>query len=173
MHSRRHIVRTNPPRLAGVPYANAALATLFDSTGRLRVPADLSTVQALVLLEMANFTQHLDAVQGGAYTGPPVRAGLALELARQLMVPREPPPGTPAAHNSAVERECLRRAMWLTYTLALMGYLYLGRRDAHQRRRCIDTNMRLPLDETTFELAELAGSMAPGEFCWRCRKVGV
>jgi hypothetical protein len=159
MHSRRPAIRGPSPRLAGTPFAKAAHSALFDASGRLRVPADAHTVQALVLLEMAHFTAHLDGVQEGAYQGPPVRAGLALEIARGLLA-KHPEPG----HEAAVERECVRRAMWLVYTLALTGYLVLGRRDAHQRRKCIDLTMRLPLDETRFELAELAmaGSTTPG-----------
>jgi hypothetical protein len=163
MHSKRPALRAHPHTQAGAPFAQAALGAMFDSAGRLRVPADLAAVQALVLLEMVHFTAHMGGVQLGQYQGPPVRAGLALEIARNLLQGRAPPGSAGAgALAHAVERECLRRSMWLTYTLGIMGYLYLERADAAQRRRCIDLTMRLPLDETRFELAELASSTPPG-----------
>jgi hypothetical protein len=159
-HSRRPAVRGANASAAGGPFARAAHAALFDAGGRLRVPADTDAVRALVLLEMADFVSHTGtSVQGGAYTRAPVCIALALEIARRLA--RAPGPAT-------LERECLRRAVWLCYVLALTGYLVLGREESQLRRTGIDTRMRLPLDETRFELAEgtaldmiAAGARAP------------
>lgn len=58
-----------------------------------------------------------------------------------------------------IERECMRRSIWLIYTLDLMSYLYL---DNIVMRPELDLSIRLPMDETSFELAVLASSAEPG-----------
>jgi hypothetical protein len=163
-HSRRPSVRGSNPSLAAQPFSRAAHAALFDAQGRLRVPADASAVRALVLLEMADFLAQMTSLQGGEYQQAPKRIGLALQMGARLMQEPPPPPTAPDAGVRTLERECVRRAMWLCYVLGLTGYLVLGRRESQLRRHDVDTRMRLPLDETRFELAELEllDVIAPG-----------
>lgn len=70
VHSKQPRVRTSPPRLAGRPFAEAAVAEMFDAQGRLVVERNLATAQALVLLEMNDFTSSPAFVSRGKYHGP-------------------------------------------------------------------------------------------------------
>lgn len=54
--SKQRAVKTVPPRMAGVPYGQLAMAQMFDQHGRLIVEHNLVTVQALMIIQSHEMT---------------------------------------------------------------------------------------------------------------------
>lgn len=54
--SKQRAVQTVPPRMAGVPYGQLAMAQMFDQHGRLIVEHNLVTVQALMIIQSHEMT---------------------------------------------------------------------------------------------------------------------
>ncbi|EPQ56794.1 hypothetical protein GLOTRDRAFT_105364 [Gloeophyllum trabeum ATCC 11539] len=145
-------IRTTPARLAGKRFFNDAVSMMFDSTGRLCCPPDLVTAQALCLLQMHMLQQTTQPIM------TPIKYhDLALGIVENLGVykPDNPviTPMPSAEHvHSSIERECTRRVFWFIYLLELLRQTY-SHRSMMLRPEGQDLSMRLPVDETSFELA--------------------
>ncbi|KZT27849.1 hypothetical protein NEOLEDRAFT_64616 [Neolentinus lepideus HHB14362 ss-1] len=144
-------IRTTPLRLAGKRFFNEAIAMMFDSTGRLCCPPDLVTAQALCLLQM-----HV--IQTSHPTTAPIKYhDLALGIIENAGVYKPDNPvitPLPSAEHirGSIERECMRRVFWFIYWIELLRQTY-AHRSMLLRREGHDENVRLPVDETSFELA--------------------
>lgn len=93
----------------------------------------------------------------------PIRSDLALQILEPLGVHKpDIPTLTPVPSlefiQASIERECVRRIFWLIHLVDLIFCIYLKRpippKDNH-------LSLRLPVDETSFELA--VHSTLPGE----------
>ncbi|TFK51744.1 hypothetical protein OE88DRAFT_1464712 [Heliocybe sulcata] len=144
-------IRTRPARLAGKKFFNEAVTMMFDSAGRLCCPPDLVTAQALCLLQM-----HV--VQTSHPTTAPVKYhDLALGILETAGVhnPDNPvitPLPSPEHIRGSIERECLRRVFWFIYWIELLRQTY-AHKSMLLRPDGQNENVRLPVDETSFELA--------------------
>ncbi|OSD03104.1 hypothetical protein PYCCODRAFT_1410100 [Trametes coccinea BRFM310] len=149
--------KASQARLAGVPYFQEALNLMFDNSGRLLSEPSVSTAQALCLLEMHevaashSWTRHFRYFE------------LALQVLEGSLEVHQsdntaPPSPTDAdALIEFIERECTRRCFWLIQTLAWISYIYT-RKPILPRMFELADLVRLPIDETTFELAVLSSS---------------
>ncbi|KAI8996568.1 hypothetical protein BD414DRAFT_455429 [Trametes punicea] len=144
-------------RLAGVPFFQEALSLMFDHSGRLLCEPSVSTAQALCLLEMHevaashSWTRHFRYFE------------LALQvLEGSLEVHRSDSTAPPSPTDSDtliefIDRECTRRCFWLIQTMGWISNIYT-RKPILPRMTELADQVRLPIDETTFELAVLSSS---------------
>ncbi|KAA1468853.1 hypothetical protein DENSPDRAFT_878458 [Dentipellis sp. KUC8613] len=148
--SKQPAVRTSPPRIAGNPYAQEAIAQLFDKGGRLIAESNLVTVQALCIL------QSHEILAVWPWTASMKYQELALKILEEdLHVhsqnnPVLTPVPTPDLIFTAIDRECTRRAFWLIRFLSITSNMYY---DWPMPQKAVDLTVRLPVDETSFELA--------------------
>ncbi|RDX54253.1 hypothetical protein OH76DRAFT_1398573 [Lentinus brumalis] len=149
--------KASHPRLAGVPFFQNALALMFDNSGRLLSEPTVSTAQALCLLEMHeiaashSWTRHfryfelaLQVLEGSLHVDRPDDS-----------VPSSP--SDPDAVMHFIDRECARRCFWLIQLMAWISHIYTHR-GVRPRMAELANIVRLPIDETTFELASLTTS---------------
>ncbi|TBU43512.1 hypothetical protein BD309DRAFT_864118 [Dichomitus squalens] len=144
-------------RLAGVPFFQDALSLMFDNSGRLLCKPTVSTAQALCLLEMHEIAASHSWTRHFRYFE------LALQvLEGSLEVDRPdnsapPSPTDPGALMDFVDRECTRRCFWLIQLMAWISNIYTHR-DVRPRMVELADVVRLPIDETTFELTSVTSS---------------
>ncbi|KAJ7043487.1 fungal-specific transcription factor domain-containing protein [Mycena alexandri] len=152
--SRQPRIRSTVPlRLSGRPFAHEAVSQMFDGSGNLLCDANLFTAQALCLL----MAHDLVTKDGSAQADLRYR-DLALQIVQALGVytsehPVNTPVPTAEFTHAAIERECVRRIFWVIHIMDLQVSMYTQRpvslSDAQLR-------LRLPVDETSFELAVLS-----------------
>ncbi|TFY61258.1 hypothetical protein EVG20_g7129 [Dentipellis fragilis] len=148
--SKQPAVRTSPPRIAGNPYAQEAIAQLFDKGGRLIAESNLVTVQALCIL------QSHEILTVWPWTASMKYQELALKILEEDLHVHEQnnpvltPVPTPDLIFTAIDRECTRRAFWLIRFLSITSNMYY---DWPMPQKAVDLTVRLPVDETSFELA--------------------
>lgn len=170
-------VKSQPPRLAGIKFYEDALNILFDSSGRLICEANLQTVQTLCLLEMHDVVAQYSWTKCYRYLGVwfPSRTSSRTDdnlrdqdIAAKILFetldiasPESPtlsPKPTIQELNHMTERECARRCYWIIYFLHVLSTA------CTRNVRRFSTEgmlMRLPVDETSFELA--IQSQTPGK----------
>ncbi|KAJ7890675.1 hypothetical protein B0H14DRAFT_2690299 [Mycena olivaceomarginata] len=146
-----HIRSMAPPRLSGKPFAHEALSQMFDGSGHLICDPDLFTAQALCLLMVHDLVaKDTDAPATSRYRD------LALQVVQALGVLTSDHPVSAAiptadSISASIERECVRRVFWVIHIMDLLQV------SLHTQRpvSLSDTQLRLrlPVDETSFELA--------------------
>ncbi|KAK7030727.1 fungal-specific transcription factor domain-containing protein [Favolaschia claudopus] len=141
---------TAPPQLSGRPFAHEAVSQMFDGSGHLICDPNLFTAQTLCLL----MVYDLIAKDVGLTANSRYRE-LVLQIIQVLGVHApEPPASTPNPDaefiQNSIEAECVRRIFWMVHISDLRSGLYhrkfISLSDAQLR-------LRLPVDETSFELA--------------------
>jgi len=168
-------VKSQPPRLAGIKFYEDALNILFDSSGRLICEANLQAVQTLCLLEMHDVVAQYSWTKCYRYLGmfffAEPRCMLmitcdqdiatkilfeTLDIASPESPPLSPKP-TIQEMTRMTDRECARRCYWIIYFLHVLSTAC-----TRNVRRFSAENMlmRLPVDETSFELG--IQSQTPG-----------
>jgi hypothetical protein len=170
-------VKSQPPRLAGIKFYEVALNILFDSSGRLVCEVNLQTVQALCLLEMHDVAAQYSWTKCYRYLGRgfshqiswpaddnPQNQDIAAKIlfeALDIASPKSPPLSpkpTVEEMSRMTERECARRCYWIIYFLHFISTACTR----NVRRFSADGMlMRLPVDETSFELG--IQSQTPGK----------
>ncbi|KAK7012277.1 hypothetical protein R3P38DRAFT_3020492 [Favolaschia claudopus] len=139
-----------PPQLSGRPFAHEAVSQMFDESGHLICDPNLFTAQTLCLL----MVYDLIAKDVGLTANSRYRE-LVLQIIQVLGVHApEPPASTPNPDaefiQNSIEAECVRRIFWMVHISDLRSGLYhrkfISLSDAQLR-------LRLPVDETSFELA--------------------
>ncbi|KAH9847284.1 hypothetical protein C2E23DRAFT_742108 [Lenzites betulinus] len=145
-------------RLAGVPFFQEALSLMFDNSGRLLCEPSVSTAQALCLLEMHEVAASHSWTRHYRYF-----AELALQVLEDgLQVHHSDNTAPPSPTNSEaliefIDRECTRRCFWLIQSMGWISNIYT-RKPILPRMAELADLVRLPIDETTFELAVLSSS---------------
>ncbi|KAF8216361.1 fungal-specific transcription factor domain-containing protein [Mycena galopus ATCC 62051] len=141
---------TAPPRLSGRLFAHEAISQMFDGSGHLICDPNLFAAQALCLL----MVHDLVAKDPGAPANSRYR-DFALQIVQALGVhTSEQPVSTPVPTadfiHASIERECVRRIFWVIHIMDLQFSVYnqgpVSLNEAQLR-------LRLPVDETSFELA--------------------
>ncbi|KAF7370717.1 hypothetical protein MSAN_00704900 [Mycena sanguinolenta] len=145
-----HLRSTAPPRLRGKLFANAVDSQLFDRSGHLISDPNLFTAQTLCLL----MVHDLIAKDAGGPANSRYR-DLALQIIQTLGVHNvdnvaSAPAPTPDVIQASIERECLRRIFWVIHIMDLQVALYNQRPLPSSEAQL---RLRLPVDETSFELA--------------------
>ncbi|CAL1714711.1 unnamed protein product [Somion occarium] len=151
-HSKELGAKAQMPRLAGVQFFQAAVSIMFDSSFRLLAEPNLYTAQALCLLEM-----H-EVAASHAWTKHYRYFDLALQILEESLDIANPdqdqrsPASGPADRSRSIQRECTRRCFWLIQLMSWINGIYTFRA---MRPRCVELmrQVRLPCDETSFELA--------------------
>ncbi|KAF7309701.1 Coatomer protein [Mycena indigotica] len=136
---------TGPPRFSGRPFAQEAISQMFDGSGQLICDLSLSTAQALCLL----MAHHITSKSAAAPPDPRYR-DLTLHVIQAMGVYNIEP--AVASVDSSIERECARRVFWVMYAMELTCSICPGT----QRPVSLSDSqlrLRLPVDETSFELA--------------------
>ena len=169
-------VKSLPPRLAGIKFYEDALNILFDCSGKLICEANLQVVQSLCLLEMHDVVAQYSWTKCYRYLGTSyfakIRHALVVtrfqDIATNILfeildiASPESPPLSPKPTLQEItrmtERECARRCHWIIYFLHVLSTAC-----TRNVRRFSAENMlmRLPVDETSFELA--IQSQTPGK----------
>ncbi|KAM5534191.1 hypothetical protein V8D89_012098, partial [Ganoderma adspersum] len=152
------------PRLAGVPFFQQALSLMFDNSGKLLCEPTVSTAQALCLLEMHEIAASHSWTWHFRY----------LELVFQILEgslevqcvdnSNPPSPMDPAALMKFIDRECTRHCFWLISFIRWLTYIYTHHHVPPRMAELAD-RMRLPIDETTFELASVTNSATCEYLC--------
>ncbi|KZT10066.1 uncharacterized protein LAESUDRAFT_645649 [Laetiporus sulphureus 93-53] len=138
-------------RIAGVPFYNEAVALMFDNAGRLLSEPTVATAQALCLMEM-----H-EVAASHSWTKHYKYFDLALRLLEESLEVHKPDdevqhtPSSPSV-DLYIERECARRCFWLIQVMGWINGIYTYR-PMRPRSVQLMESIRLPVDETTFELA--------------------
>lgn len=173
--SKQPRLRTNPSRFAGKPFAQEALSLMFDGAGRLVCECSLATAQALCLLQAHHVVVRDDNISWDSrYQGQsnlldvpdaslPHRTDLALEIVESLNVyqldyPTLTPVPSPEFIQASIEREALRRIFWLIHLMGVLAHIFFKKPMLKLLEQGL--RLRLPADETTFELGV---STLPGE----------
>lgn len=144
-------------RLAGVPFFQQALSLMFDNSGRLLCEPTVSTAQALCLLEMHEIAASHSWTRHFRYFE------LALQVLEGSLEVQRPDNSTPPSPTDSgalmkfIDRECTRRCFWLILLMEWISYIYTHR-DVRPRMAELADVVRLPIDETTFELASVTNS---------------
>ncbi|KAI0731167.1 hypothetical protein C8Q76DRAFT_612938 [Earliella scabrosa] len=149
--------KASHPRLAGVPYFQEALALMFDNSGRLLCEPTVSTAQTLCLLEMHEIAASHSWTRQFRYFDLAVQV---LEGSLEVHRPDSSAPPSPSDSDGVmlfIERECTRRCFWLVQLMAWVSHIYTHREVKPRMVQLADV-VRLPIDETTFELASLSSS---------------
>lgn len=151
--SRRPRIRTTPLHLSGIPFASQAVSLMFDrsrDSGDLLCERNLTTAQALCLLMV-----HDRIAQTKAKLANSRYRDLALQIVQELGVHHSehsaisPGPTVDVIHVS-IERESVRRIFWAIHLLDLHMSMYTLRPVSLSGN---ELRIRLPVDETSFELA--------------------
>ncbi|KAL1658269.1 hypothetical protein EV122DRAFT_295288 [Schizophyllum commune] len=148
--SKQTRLRTRPAHYAGRPFAQEALSLMFDGAGRLVCEPSLAVAQALCLLQI-----H-DTRVGGATAWSMRYHDLNFQVCDRLGVhsnedTARPVLGPASAHIEAViNMECLRRVYWIMHLLDILVSVYMR---GPRRWLTADPRLRLPCDETAFEVA--------------------
>ncbi|TFY68498.1 hypothetical protein EVJ58_g964 [Rhodofomes roseus] len=150
-------------RVAGVPFYQDAVRIMFDNAGRLLSEPTLETAQALCLMEMHEIAASHSWTKHNKYFVPdvtsddrrPRAADLALKvLEESLEVEKSDDQvrGRTDDLDFCIERECTRRCFWLIQCMSWISGIYIYK---PVRPRSVDMTkkVRLPIDETTFDLA--------------------
>ena len=170
-------VKSQPPRLAGIKFYEDALNILFDSSGRLICEANLRTVQTLCLLEMHDVVAQYSWAKCYRYLGTrsphqtlwladdnPHNQDIAAKILFETLdiaspeSPQFSPKPTTEEMSRMTDRECARRCYWIIYFLHVLSTA------CTRNVRRFSTEgmlMRLPVDETSFELR--VQSQTPGK----------
>ncbi|KIY65875.1 hypothetical protein CYLTODRAFT_445074 [Cylindrobasidium torrendii FP15055 ss-10] len=187
--SKQPTLLREPARCQGRPFAEAAARILFDSTGRFVGQATLHSAQALCLLhwysaisqtEVGYDKAAKDKSHPGFVDGDRFRV-VAIQIIQALNVHQpEHPLLTPVPSHGmvqeSIERECLRRIFWLVYVVDCYRSVYWGwdglgmnHIRSNSKSPAIDggaigyseaeLRLRLPVDETSFELAQVHQSL--------------
>ncbi|PIL24975.1 transcription factor [Ganoderma sinense ZZ0214-1] len=149
--------KASHPRLAGVPFFQQALSLMFDNSGRLLCEPTVSTAQALCLLEMHEIAASHSWTRHFRYFE------LALQVLEGSLEVQQPDNSTPPSPTDSsalmkfIDRECTRRCFWLILHMEWISYIYTHR-DVRPRMAELADLVRLPIDETTFELASVTNS---------------
>ncbi|PCH44218.1 hypothetical protein WOLCODRAFT_138836 [Wolfiporia cocos MD-104 SS10] len=146
--------RASHARVAGVPFYEEAVSLMFDNAGRLLSEPSLATAQALCLMEMHEVAASHSWTKHYKYFDLALRV---LEESLEIHIPderwrRTASPPAPDALDTYIARECARRCFWLIQCMGWINAIYTYR---PMRPRSVEmmTTVRLPIDETTFELA--------------------
>ncbi|KAJ7224374.1 fungal-specific transcription factor domain-containing protein [Mycena pura] len=142
---------TGSSRLSGRPFAQEAVSLMFDGSGHLLCDHNLHTAQALCFLMAHDLaSKDADAPANSRYRD------LALQILQSLGLHNSE---NPVATNSvlsadfihaSIERECVRRIFWVIHIMELQDSLYTQRPVLLSDSQL---QLRLPVDETSFELA--------------------
>ncbi len=188
-HSKQPSLQVKPARLAGRRFQDAAIALMFDSSGRLTAPANLQTAQALCLLSTYEIVAHddykfdkngKDKSHSGWISGERFRV-LTLQLIEAMNVHTPEHPLLSSTPSSAMvteslERECIRRIFWLTYVVDCVRGVWFGWTGGGMSHsspsteglsigggvmgfRDAELRLRLPADETSFEMGVVHQSL--------------
>ncbi|KAI0924578.1 hypothetical protein AcW2_005430 [Taiwanofungus camphoratus] len=147
----------HPGRIAGVPFFKEALALIFDNAGRLLIEPNLATAQALCLLEMHEVAASHSWTQHYRYFDI---AMTILENDLEVHKPDDRLHRNSASldyHDTYVERECTRRCFWFIQCMSWINGIYTYK---PMRPRSVELMpyVRLPIDETNFELTVYSNS---------------
>ncbi|KAL1728758.1 fungal-specific transcription factor domain-containing protein [Schizophyllum commune] len=148
--SKQPRIQCTPARYGGTPFAQEALSLMFDGAGRLLCEANLSTAQALCLLQIHDMVASWPAASWNKK-----HSSLALLIVEKLGVNQPeyrystPLPSTEHIRAS-IDRECVRRVYWLTYIMDIYASIFFKAEPTWLER---EPHCPLPQDETTFELA--------------------
>ncbi|KAG6891536.1 hypothetical protein C0992_004394 [Termitomyces sp. T32_za158] len=167
--SKQPHLRTTPSRLAGQPFAQEAQSMMFDGAGRLICERTLETAQALCLLQFHDIKTidgnvHWDSRYHGVFFKSCSAAlltelhnltDLAMQLIESLNVyqhdyPTLTPVPSPTFIQASIEREAVRRMFWIIHFLDNLAWIYF--KQPMQGLSEPGRHLRLPVDETTFEL---------------------
>ncbi|CCM02433.1 uncharacterized protein FIBRA_04532 [Fibroporia radiculosa] len=146
--------RASLARVAGVPFYEEAVSIMFDNAGRLLSEPSLATAQALCLMEMHEVAASHSWTKHYKYFDLALRVleeSLEVHVSDdQVRRPAASPP--PDSLDTYIERECTRRCFWLIQCMGWINAIYTYR---PMRPRSVEmmATMRLPIDETTFDLA--------------------
>jgi len=169
--SKHPTVRTDRLRTAGLAYAKAAEEVMFDSHGRLCVDRNLMTAQALCLLEShqsllscpwpspSTYHREFLGYPGSRHGNDDVAySSCILELVLGIL--KEDLHIQDEYHNTltsapttsfeldAIGRECARRTFWYIKLMHLTTFMYF---QIPAPSIPVDLNLRLPVDEASFE----------------------
>lgn len=173
-HSRSSQLRAKFPRMAGQRFYEEAVSLIFDANGILVCEPSLFTVQALCLLEMhevnaqyawtKSFRYHgiFDPALYSSITNPSI--DLASKILHEDLQIQKPDPvmsSTPSPEelHDSLERECMRRCFWIIYFTDVLCTACTRR---PSRFPSDDISIRLPVDETSFQLG--VQTTIPGVF---------
>lgn len=164
--SKQPRIRTNPARYAGQQFAEEAALLMFGSAGRLICEPNLATAQALCLLQLhevianPSWTRRYHGKCKSILTSFITYYSLfLLDSALQVLqnigvhkpdIPVITPVPSPEFIHTAIERECVRRVFWLIQLIDMVTSVYLK---TSRPARESGFMLRLPADETSFELA--------------------
>ncbi|KAG6891197.1 hypothetical protein C0995_008449 [Termitomyces sp. Mi166 len=148
--SKQPHLRTTPTRFAGQRFAQEAQSLMFDGAGRLICERSLSTAQALCLLQF-----HDIKTMDGNMRWDSRYHDLAMQLIESLNVyqhdyPTLTPVPSPEFIQASIEREAVRRMFWIIHFLDNLASIYFKK--PMQGLSEPGRRLRLPVDETTFEL---------------------
>ncbi|TDL16208.1 hypothetical protein BD410DRAFT_844627 [Rickenella mellea] len=145
------LFRTTPKRFAGQFFADAARAELFDKKGTFVGERSLYTAQALCLLQLYDL-----AVCGGEKNNLYIDETFTIleELGVRNpdnLMPQYSPSRIQIKHST--ERECIRRVYALTHLTISLTPVFGQTLDIDCNRHIQEPAIRLPCDETYFELS--------------------
>ncbi|KAG6886228.1 hypothetical protein C0993_010790 [Termitomyces sp. T159_Od127] len=148
--SKQPHLRTTPSRFAGQPFAQEAQSLMFDGAGRLICERTLATAQSLCLLQF----HDIKTMDGNVYWDSRYH-DLAMQLIESLNVyqhdyPTLTPVPSPDFIQASIEREAVRRMFWIIHFLDNLAWIYF--KQPMQGLSESGRHLRLPVDETTFEL---------------------
>ncbi|KAG6866572.1 hypothetical protein C0991_002057 [Blastosporella zonata] len=148
--SKQPRLRTTPSRFAGQRFAQEAQSLMFDGAGRLVCERNLMSAQALCLLQFHDLkTKDQNAFWDSRYHD------VAMQLVESLNVYQHDYPTltpVPSAEfiQASIEREAVRRMFWIIHLLDNLAFIYF--RKPLEGLQEPGRRLRLPVDETTFEL---------------------
>ncbi|KAH9839837.1 uncharacterized protein C8Q71DRAFT_830386 [Rhodofomes roseus] len=136
-------------RVAGVPFYQDAVRIMFDNAGRLLSEPTLETAQALCLMEMHEIAASHSWTKHNKYFDLALKV---LEESLEVEKPDDQVRGRTDDLDFCIERECTRRCFWLIQCMSWISGIYIYK---PVRPRSVDMTkkVRLPIDETTFDLA--------------------
>ncbi|THH27475.1 hypothetical protein EUX98_g6726 [Antrodiella citrinella] len=152
-HSIDIAIKAPSQRLAGVPFFQEAVSIMFDASGRLLAEPNLATAQALCLLELHEVSASHSWTKHYRYFDLALKImEESLDVSRADELSLTTPPLSPGARTACIERECTRRCFWLVQVMSWINGIYTFR---PLRPRSVELmrHVRLPVDETSFELA--------------------
>ncbi|KZT65657.1 hypothetical protein DAEQUDRAFT_768711 [Daedalea quercina L-15889] len=137
-------------RVAGVPFYQDAVKIMFDNAGRLLSEPTLETAQALCLMEMHEIAASHSWTKHNKYFDLALKV---LEESLEVEKPDDQVQGlTDGDLDFCIERECTRRCFWLVQCMGWISGIYIYK-PVRPRSLEMTKKIRLPIDETTFDLA--------------------
>ncbi|KAG6821195.1 hypothetical protein H0H93_004015 [Arthromyces matolae] len=148
--SKQPKLRTTPSRFAGERFAQEAQSLMFDGAGRLVCERNLTTAQALCILQFHDLKAKDSNMQWDFRYHD-----MAMQLIESLNVyqhdyPTLTPVPSPEFIQASIEREAVRRMFWIIHFLDNLAWIYFKK--PMQGLQESGRRLRLPVDETTFEL---------------------